>query len=726
METAAQDRRSRRTVRVPFEALVIIAGQAGNVGAYECEATDVSEQGIHLRTAYLPDVGKSVTCRFDTGIDEVVAEGVVAWRQEAARGGEFGIQFTRLDERSIIALRELCGTLEPESPSEVAASPGSLPANATANKAPEFIPAKTQASEPPVTKKESKPNAVKIHLDGISGPMSAQVRTTKDGQVLVGSHLKALKVGHQVEIEDTSKQGRRPAIIDRVAVEVNAETQVPELVVALRYNEPKSKAESKDSPPATTRAESGSSQSKIPLSSKSPASTGPSSKNNPAPVSSKQPSKKAPVEEEISAKNVENDDESSPNDKAGFDIWKQRAQTMASQMGSQMASAGSKAKETVMGWVELVKAHRANKKDSDDDVLGNEADLESGRGHSTKAAAERDAHEAKVPPTRTARASAPTQRREQGDSTMDEFGDSSESSEITPKKNMAPRALALGGAAVAALLIGFFALRGKGAEPNPPPGADAPIAAEAAAPPALPAGPAQRNAMPGNNGQPQGDAVVANVPLFGATPLSTTEPAPGAPPQPAAIPAGQAPQAGLPAPGAPSGDMGDDDGPVGDKKAPSTTYGRGEVVKPRTIRLKMDAPITDIRGVVEGNTIKLTLPGRRNIEAANVLTKRDKRLASVKAIPGAEGVEVQITFKDKVPPFLARANTKMLEIDLGKEGEGGKSDAVASGSKKSKKHGTSANKGKADKHDQHKAKGKNADKAKAKKPASKHKKNNDD
>ncbi|MFO0659457.1 MAG: PilZ domain-containing protein [Polyangiaceae bacterium] len=174
METVSQDRRSGRTLRVPFEALVIISGQSGNVGAYECEATDVSEQGMHLRTAYLPDLGQSLTCRFETGIDEVVAEGTVVWRQEAARGGEFGVQFTKLDARSIAALRELCGTLEPPSPSEVAAAPPPAPAK-------EEIPASKVAAP---ASREVRPGAVRLHLEGVSAPMSAQVRTTSNGEVL--------------------------------------------------------------------------------------------------------------------------------------------------------------------------------------------------------------------------------------------------------------------------------------------------------------------------------------------------------------------------------------------------------------------------------------------------------------------------------------------------------------------------------------------------------------
>jgi hypothetical protein len=72
-----QDRRTSGGQRVPFEALVVVASQKGGAGAYECEAVDVSETGMHLRTAYLPEIGQTLSFRFDSGSSEIVTEGVV-------------------------------------------------------------------------------------------------------------------------------------------------------------------------------------------------------------------------------------------------------------------------------------------------------------------------------------------------------------------------------------------------------------------------------------------------------------------------------------------------------------------------------------------------------------------------------------------------------------------------------------------------------------------------
>ena len=100
----------------------------------------------------------------------------------------------------------------------------------------------------------------------------------------------------------------------------------------------------------------------------------------------------------------------------------------------------------------------------------------------------------------------------------------------------------------------------------------------------------------------------------------------------------------------------------------------------------MDAPITEIRGSVEKNVLTLTLPGRRNIEGASTFTKKEKRIATVKAVPRDGGVELVLTFKDSPPPFFAKANGKVLEVDFGETPKPGADDGVAEGKKGKKKH----------------------------------------
>ena len=95
--------RTRAAKRVPFEALVAVADVAGQRN-FEAESVDVSPEGMRLRTAYLPEVGERLVCRFDDSGEDIVAEGEVLWRLTQARGGEFALRFSKLDESSSAAL----------------------------------------------------------------------------------------------------------------------------------------------------------------------------------------------------------------------------------------------------------------------------------------------------------------------------------------------------------------------------------------------------------------------------------------------------------------------------------------------------------------------------------------------------------------------------------------------------------------------------------------------
>jgi hypothetical protein len=208
--TQAQERRAPGQARLPVETLVEVCGNEPGIPAFEAESVDVSSRGMHLRTAYLPDEGAPLVCRFEEQGREIVVEGVVAWRREGARGGEFGIEFTALDSGSVDALRELCDAPRDESGAQGAAAQQALPLHDAGSK-------------------------VRLHIEGLGAPMKARVRSGDPRKVQVGSSLEFLKVGRHLEIEDLEHGGRRSAQIDAVTVAIDPETKVPQLVVALRY-----------------------------------------------------------------------------------------------------------------------------------------------------------------------------------------------------------------------------------------------------------------------------------------------------------------------------------------------------------------------------------------------------------------------------------------------------------------------------------------------------------
>src|SRR6185437_10529865 len=103
-----EDRRAPGATRMPFDALVEVGGALGP--SFEAQAVNVSEEGMHLRTAYLPEQGQPLTCRFDAGSGQsVLASGEVVWSLGAEKGGEFGVRFTDMDTESVESLKRICG-----------------------------------------------------------------------------------------------------------------------------------------------------------------------------------------------------------------------------------------------------------------------------------------------------------------------------------------------------------------------------------------------------------------------------------------------------------------------------------------------------------------------------------------------------------------------------------------------------------------------------------------
>jgi hypothetical protein len=197
--SGTDDRRAPGATRIPFEALVEVGGALGP--SFEAQAIDVSEEGMHLRTAYLPEIGQPLSCRFDAGEGgSVITSGEVVWKQDAAKGGEFGIRFTELDTQSAEALKRIIGI----------------------------------ACEPPAL---AKGNRVRLHIEGLGSPMRAHVRETKPGILTAFSGLGFLQVGKHLELEDAATGAKRPAKVVRVECEVDPESRVPQLVMSFQYED---------------------------------------------------------------------------------------------------------------------------------------------------------------------------------------------------------------------------------------------------------------------------------------------------------------------------------------------------------------------------------------------------------------------------------------------------------------------------------------------------------
>jgi hypothetical protein len=606
--TQAQERRAEGQGRLPVETLVEVVGNEPGIPAFEAESVDVSSRGMHLRTAYLPDEGAPLVCRFEEQGREIVVEGVVAWRSEGARGGEFGIEFTALDARSVDALRDLCESGDK--------------ARAEAEK-----PA--ASAEPP----HGSGTKVRLHIDGLGSPMKARVRSGDPGRVQVGSSLEFLKVGRRLEIEDLDRGGRRTAHIDSVNVAIDPESKVPQLVVALRYEG----VVAEESTPEPSVADlSGDAQ----------------------PRTLRIPSEDVSTDSERADHQIEDEGDREVEALRGkLGVAATHAGEAAMSAGKRMAALSSTAATGFAGFLrqagdrvkELSKREKAPQRRTTAPAPSGHVAIDGQRlrpqsGERAPAAAEPKAGLAAVQMWTA----------------------------LPPKK----KAMASVGACVMLATILALATRHSAS----PPGADAMLPkaepavvdAAAASPAAAVKAPA---AEPAPNALKEANGVVsADVPLFGATPMATMEPAPLAPP-PGADASEEAAEraeakASVSAVAADEAFPEEGDSKAGKSKSSKNPedvapWGRGKVVNPVIHRLRLDSAGDALQGSLQPTGFTVVIPNRKVMEKGDGISKRDPRIARVRTVNTPNGAQITFQFKDGVPAYKARLRRDFVELLIG-------------------------------------------------------------
>ncbi len=635
--------------RLRYEALVELGAE--EVGGFEAESVDVSLDGMRMRTAYLPEVGATLRCRFDGFGGEIVAEGEVVWCQQEGRGGEFGIRFVGLDAHALTLLGDLC---TPEGEGDEA-----------------------EGDEPSTPSAALVGTRVRLHIEGLGSPMRARVRDAADGEVLIGSNLEFLKVGRGVELEDVDHNKRRIAHIEHVSVDIDPDSNVPQLVVALSYEAPSALGrrdvgdeldaiEQEELTTAPYRArvarevrgarahqiEAESTPEPTVIDTEHPSAVAMNdadAKLDPASSRRERVAKVPPAS--VAASDIaadgdedEDDDDLEPAVKLGASRAAARRATetvgaFARKLGPTLASASAGAKGVFGSILTTVKQRQLVRREE-------------------KARARAPKRTTAPPPSVQRRAAAalrgkrPTgarKLREQHVKGTDAAPEVEAVETSTPEPSGRRRAVASAAFAAVAVVGIYFAsgqvrsLVGKSPDEVV---ATAPTAADAAgAAPELPNFPTQ----------PEGVAT-ANVPLFGATPLSTTETVP-APPD-GVDGAGD---------GAAAGDE------AGSPEAPAKAsgfgnldkeWGVGEVEDPTVLRLSMDGKIEGITGNETATGFTVVVPGRKSVSSAAGLARKDKRLESVSVVNYPDRAEVTVHFKKEVPAFMVRAQGKRLVVEI--------------------------------------------------------------
>jgi hypothetical protein len=627
-----EERRSPAAGRVPVETLVEICGNDPGIPAFEAESLDVSGRGMHVRTAYLPEEGAPLVCRFEDRGREIVVEGVVAWRTEEARGGEFGIQFTALDSGSVDALRELCGT----------GSAGSDPHDDEGS--PDEPDAGASAAEPGAR--------VRLHIDGLGSPMKARVRDGGSRKVSVGSNLEFLKVGRHLEIEDLHAGDKRGAHIDSVDVVVDPATQVPQLVVSLRFDD----AESTPEPSVIDTGMSATHRSPLPP-----------------------PHMPAGIEQGRAESDAFDDDfaeaELAPEDEVAaeagalrerFDSIAGTAGEVARTTGATLARAGGVAAQ---GLGRLFKGAGAKV-----------VELKQKRSGQDEAAPRRTTA---VPPSGVL-SSRGVRLRPQS-SSRDAVPATQPAPVPPPAKKSRAKKVAIAASAVVLLATVIALATHKSA---PPPGAKA----QAAASPAVPANVDVKQVDEQGNpvvaqrasgkplstkkelAEPGKKGVTADVPLFGPKPMATMEPAPlGSAPEEGANPLSLDAEGARELAAAKAAPAAADE-TFNDKPAKKARvkkqirpqdvgpWGHGHVHKPTIHRLRLDAAGSAIQGAINPTGFTVVIPGRKVMESGRSIARRDKRIARVSTSNTAGGAQISFKFRDGVPGYRVRLRHDFVEF----------------------------------------------------------------
>ncbi|MEI9937825.1 MAG: PilZ domain-containing protein [Pseudomonadota bacterium] len=632
-----QERRAEGAGRVRVETLVEVCGNEPGIPAFEAEAVDVSARGMHLRTAYLPDNGAPLVCRFEEGGREIVVEGRVAWRHEGSRGGEFGIEFTALDSGSVGALRELC-----DGAGDQAAAPEA------------HHDAKSEVG-----------SRVRLHIDGLGSPMKARVRESGSQNVQVGSNLEFLKVGRKLEVEDLEAGGRRQAQIDGVSVAIDPITRVPQLVVQLRF----AGAEDTTPEPSVTALHFGEKEVKgfkIPASSVTT---------------------DAAAARDNHARDAHSDD--SDEDEEDAD-----AAALRGKIGEAAANAGE-AVQTAGAAVARFSARAAQGMGGLFKGAGLKV-LEL-----TKRAEPAPPRRTTAPAPNGNKGVEGQRLRPQSSANVSEEAAPSAAKQLPRKKLMlgaggivllaSAAALATHYAAPSAAPPGALAGRAPAVATLAPPSTGAPLSATPTNIGLTPSGVASANVPlfgptpmatmePAPLAPPPGspEAVEAQEKADAKSNLSS------APISAAAADEGFADESSDDDKSDGKSSKDKDDKIKGEKssKTDTTPWGHGKLHSPTIYRLRLDAPGGKLQGALLPTGFTVLVPGHKIMEQGASIAKRDNRISSVHTSNRTEGAEVAFRFRDSIPAYRVRLRRDYMEVLIG-EGESKDSKSKSSKSDKS-------------------------------------------
>ncbi|MBN2191690.1 MAG: PilZ domain-containing protein [Polyangiaceae bacterium] len=665
-----EERRAAGIHRVPVQALVELCGlNPREAPAFEAESIDVSGRGLKVRTGFVPELGTPLVCRFEERGQEIIAEGVVAWANPDSGGGEFGLMFTALDQNSVGVLRELTGLGKSDDAGDEEVAPARDEPAELASESPAAPP----SAAPPAPPSNDPGARVRLHIEGLGAPMKALVRSGTRSRVKVGSTLEMLRVGRRLEIENLERSSRRAACVDGVEVMLDPQSGVPHLVVALHYqdgvdvtpdptvidDEPRLDDVAAERSLARPVVVSGPRPPRIPEEDREPPAVCSATRAAARPAS---PS----VDESVDQAGEEEDDEGAPYTDGDSFPPEDEVMAEASRFQSRVTVAAQQAGEWVRRTGGLL-GRLSGQAAIGVAQLARDTGTRMAKGASEGRRGTPPRRTTAVPPSGVlasdGRRLRPQNPRAKTEAVPAPQAPPSHAAKRLGSSNLLRRVgLGVGLMALAAT-VGAFAVGGNssatvavaGAEPSTAPSM-APIRVVAVGPQASAVpGPAKLSSQPAKS--PNG--IIADVPLFGPTPMATMEPAP----------LGPAPEAGRTQearnveeiPALKAQPVPDETFDTAVPKG-SDSWGRGQVHLPTIHRLRLDKAGASIQGAPSSSGFSVVLPGVKVMENGSAISKRDERIVKVLVENTGQGAKVTFRFRSEVPPYRVRLRKDFVEF----------------------------------------------------------------
>jgi hypothetical protein len=249
------------------------------------------------------------------------------------------------------------------------------------------------------------------------------------------------------------------------------------------------------------------------------------------------------------------------------------------------------------------------------------------------------------------RPQGPATRRTQGGEAIPKADDPALTMDLSKQRRRRRVAIAAG-AIVVVGATAAFALR---TVDDPVPAAAA-VAKVAAAPAAK--GIAQEPTAPAKltTKEAKGDGgIVANVPLFGPTPMATLEPAPlEATPDPEDEEQAEKAAAAASV----------EDATWSSEADPKSVkpWGRGRMHLPTIHKLRLNAPGGGLKGSVSATGFTVVVPDRKVLDSGRASQRRDQRIVRVTTANQGAGAQISFQFRDGVPPYRVRLRDDSVEF----------------------------------------------------------------